>query len=56
MSEVKYLFYAVIALILASVAISITTEVRDPEIVKAFTYGITAGIGALAMAITSRRS
>lgn len=55
MSEVRYLFFAVVALIVASVAISITTEVRDPEIVRAFTYGITAGIGALAMAITSRK-
>lgn len=55
MNDIKYLFYAVLALIAASVAISLTTEVRDPEIVKAFTYGITAGIGALAMAITGRK-
>ena len=54
-NEVLYLFFTVIALILAAVAIQITTEVRDPEIVKAFTYGITTGIGALAMAIKSAR-
>jgi hypothetical protein len=56
MNEIKYLFYAVIALIVASVVISVTTEVREPEIVKAFTYGITAGIGGLAMAIKSKGS
>lgn len=54
-NEVRYLFLAVLALIVSSVVISVTTSVRDPEIVKAFTYGITAGIGALAMAITSRK-
>lgn len=50
--EVKYLFYCVALLIVAAVAISLLSS-RDPEIVKAFTYGITAGIGALAMAIKS---
>lgn len=53
MNEVKYLFWVVVSLIAASVAISLISA-RDPEIVKAFTYGITAGIGALAMAIRSR--
>lgn len=51
--EVRYLFFIVLALIIAAVAISLITA-RDPEIVKAFTYGITTGIGALAMAIKAR--
>lgn len=50
--EVRYLFYTVLALIAAAVAISLVNDTtRDPEIVKALTYGITAGVGALAMAI-----
>lgn len=54
-TEVTYLFLVVLALIASCVAISITTDQRDPEIVKAFTYGIATGVGALAMAITSNK-